>query len=284
MLQVLKVAARWEDGTETIHNLQRNPGPNRPETIKYIPQTYLETVCTETSVDEASTFQHELRKVIFSHITDVQRLGRETLEDLIAYKTEEIDAELNRHKQALTQANATIAALQQRATPDFRRQVEETVSEKKKELQAHETNKPGDVSKPENLTEEQKEAYDKVGADLTAENAKLQTLEQQIAAGRQRLKTLTEQTALVGKLEAKLANIETDLKAQIQQSEPQFTSLGLDVAQIITFAINREPPLGKKATIAAEKAQVEATLSANDPASLLTQLKAVQDRITGLKN
>jgi chromosome segregation ATPase len=267
MLQVLKVAARWEDGTETIHNLQRNPGPNRPETIKYIPQTYLETVCTETSVDEASTFQHELRKVIFSHITDVQRLGRETLEDLIAYKTEEIDAELNRHKQALTQANATIAALQQRATPDFRRQVEETVSEKKKEL-----------------TEEQKEAYDKVGADLTAENAKLQTLEQQIAAGRQRLKTLTEQTALVGKLEAKLANIETDLKAQIQQSEPQFTSLGLDVAQIITFAINREPPLGKKATIAAEKAQVEATLSANDPASLLTQLKAVQDRITGLKN
>ena len=70
-----EVTVRWEDGTETVHNLQDDPDPNMPETIKYIPQTYLETVCTETSVDEGSAFQHELRKVIFSHITDAQRLG-----------------------------------------------------------------------------------------------------------------------------------------------------------------------------------------------------------------
>jgi hypothetical protein len=38
----------------------------------------------------------------------VQRLGRET---------KEIDAELSRHRQALTQINSTIDALQQKATP-----------------------------------------------------------------------------------------------------------------------------------------------------------------------
>ena len=65
-----EVIVRWEDGTEIEHNLQEDPDPNKQESVKYIPQTYLETVCTETSVDEGSAFQHELRKVIFSHITD----------------------------------------------------------------------------------------------------------------------------------------------------------------------------------------------------------------------
>jgi energy-coupling factor transporter ATP-binding protein EcfA2 len=45
-----EVTATWEDGTETVHNLQDDPDPNRPENIKYIPQTYLETVCTERQV------------------------------------------------------------------------------------------------------------------------------------------------------------------------------------------------------------------------------------------
>ena len=114
-----EVKATWEDGTETTHNLQDDPDANRPETIRYIPQTYLEKVCAGTSVDEESAFQHELRKVIFSHITDAQRLGKDTLEELITYKTEEIDAELARHKQELSQVNIEIANLQQKATPGY---------------------------------------------------------------------------------------------------------------------------------------------------------------------
>jgi hypothetical protein len=44
---ILKTTRQSQDGTETAHNLQDDPDPNRPENIKYIPQTYLETVCTE---------------------------------------------------------------------------------------------------------------------------------------------------------------------------------------------------------------------------------------------
>ena len=112
--------------------------PTSQESVTYIPQTYLETVCTETSVDEGSAFQHELHKVIFSHITEAQRLGRDTLEELITYKTEEIQTELARHKAELSQNNANISALEQKATEGFRRQIEEAAAEKKKkELQAH---------------------------------------------------------------------------------------------------------------------------------------------------
>jgi energy-coupling factor transporter ATP-binding protein EcfA2 len=227
-----EVTATWEDGTETVHNLQDDPDPNRPESIKYIPQTYLETVCTETSVDESSAFQHELRKVIFSHITDAQRLGKDTLEELIAYKTEEVNAELSRHKKELGRVNSEIGNLQQKAAPDYRRQIEEALNQKTKELQAHNTNKPQEVPKPDNLTEEQKETYGKIEADLAAQNAQLQALEDQLQTTMQEQKLLIEKATIVAKLEAKLANVESDFKAHLLQSTGQFTTLGLDVANI----------------------------------------------------
>jgi ABC-type lipoprotein export system ATPase subunit len=279
-----EVTVTWEDGTQTTHNLQDNPDPNKPEAIKYIPQTYLETVCTETSVDEGSAFQHELRKVIFSHITDAQRLGQDTLEELIAYKTEETKAELSRHKQDLAQINTTLANLQQKATPDFRQQIEEALAEKKKELAAHETGKPAEVPKAENLTDEQKQAYGQIEVALTAENATLQAVEEQIRTSRQRQKVLIEHTVLIAKLEGKLTNIESDYKNQFQQSVTQFAALGLHMNQIISVTINRTPVLAKKIELAAEKAKIDLALSPENATSLISQQKAAQDKIAALKN
>jgi hypothetical protein len=279
-----EVLAVWEDGTENAHNLQDDPDPNRPETIKYIPQTYLETVCTETSVDEGSAFQHELRKVIFSHITDVQRLGKDTLDELIAYQTEEINAELGRHKQELAQVNTAIAHLQQKATPDYRRQLEEALNEKKKELRAHETNKPQEVPKPENLTPEQKTAYGNIEAEIVEQHTQLQVAEDHITAARREHKDLVEKAAIVVKLEGKLANVESDVRAQVQQSAAQFAALELDVSKIINLIVDRAPLNAKKAEITSAKAKLEAALAYEDPNGLPRQQKAIADKIAVLKN
>ena len=279
-----QVTVHWEDGTEIEHNLQEDPDPNKPESVKYIPQTYLETVCTETSVGEGSAFQHELRKVIFSHITEAQRLGRDTLEELITYKTEEIQTELARHKVELSQNNINIAALEQKATEGFRRQIEEAAAEKRKELQAHETNKPAEVAKPENLSEEQKAAYEKIGRDLETQNASQQSLRKQIEDAQKRLKMVAEQATLAVKLEAKLTNIETDVATQVKQSASQFEALGLDGAKIIKLTIDRAPLTAKKAAISAEKVKVDASLNPELPKSLIVQENAVKEKIAALKN
>jgi len=43
-----EVEATWEDGTKTVTPLNGKPDLNAVELVKYIPQTYLEKVCTET--------------------------------------------------------------------------------------------------------------------------------------------------------------------------------------------------------------------------------------------
>jgi hypothetical protein len=68
---------------------------NAVERVRYIPQTYLEKVCTETEPGQKSEFQAELRKVIFSHISDADQLGKQTLDELIDYKTEELKGQID---------------------------------------------------------------------------------------------------------------------------------------------------------------------------------------------
>lgn len=279
-----EVIATWEDKTKTHHNLQNNPDSNKSETIKYIPQTYLETICTETSVDESSEFQRELRKVIFSHIRDVDRLGKESLEELISYKTEEIQSELVIYKNELTAMNNIIAVLEHRATPDFRQQIEESLKKKRQELEAHITNKPDEVLKPENLDEEQKQAYAKIEADLEQENKNLQALEQQIITAQDQQKNLTEYLALAGKIEGKLNNVEHDITTFKQKSEAEFNTIGLKIDEIITFNINRKPLLDKRNEILEQKLEVDTKLSTEKLDSFINQQKNVQDKINTLKN
>src|SRR5262249_40908627 len=89
-----EVRPLWIDGTETTLRLNAKPDPNGVERVRYIPQTYLEKVCTETEPGQQSEFQAELRKVIFSHIKEADRLGKHTLDELIEYKTEELKGQI----------------------------------------------------------------------------------------------------------------------------------------------------------------------------------------------
>ena len=58
----------WRDGTESSRQLDENPSPSSVERVKYLPQSYLETLCNELGERGSTTFDTELRKIIFSHV------------------------------------------------------------------------------------------------------------------------------------------------------------------------------------------------------------------------
>ncbi len=66
---------RWHDGTETERGLEEDPDPTRVERIKYLPQSYLESLCNELADSGSSRFDSELRKIIYSHMPEEERLG-----------------------------------------------------------------------------------------------------------------------------------------------------------------------------------------------------------------
>ncbi len=280
-----EVVTHWADGTVTApHNLQDNPDPNRLETIKYIPQTYLETICTETSVDERSAFQQELRKVIFSHIAESARLKKKTLDELIEYKTEEISDELAQHREALAQVNVTLANLQHKATADYRAQLDLALAAKQNELLSHESIKPAEVPQPGSLGQEQQAAYALVEAALKEKTGAVEALADAIKAEQELQKTLLEQSAAVTKLESRLTNIENEVKSQLQQSAPQFVALALEPAGIVLLTINRAPLNDKKTQVEDAQKKVNAALSATAPTGLIGQHKSATQELTKLQD
>src|SRR5262249_46578945 len=163
--------------TRAVTSLNAKPDLNSVELVKYIPQTYLEKVCTETEPGQQSEFQRELRKVIFSHIDDAERLAKESLDELIEYKTDELNAQLAAQRQEVSGLNAELAKLEVKGTVDYAAQLDAKLKLKQKELEAHEANKPAAVDQPSNLTPEQQAANAEVAVELDKERATLATID-----------------------------------------------------------------------------------------------------------
>lgn len=274
----------WEDGTKTVTPLNARPDLNSVELVKYIPQTYLEKVCTETEPGQQSEFQRELRKVIFSHIGDAERLGKESLDELIEYKTEELNAQLAAQRQEIAGLNAELVKLEAKGTADYAAQLEARLKLKQKELEAHETNKPAAVEKPNNLTPEQQAANAQIAGELDKERAALAAVETQITEKRARQKTLTEHIALARKLEGKLDNFEAEFTRLKQECAADFGKLSLDMGAIVTLAIDKAPLTQKRDALVAEKGKVDAGLSPTEGTSLLSQKAACEGRIRALQD
>ena len=109
----------WADGTETVLPLNAKPDINAVERVRYIPQTYLEKVCGETEPGQQSEFQAELRKVIFSHISEADRLGKQTLDELIEYKTEELKGQIDNARREISRINGELVRLEEKAVPTY---------------------------------------------------------------------------------------------------------------------------------------------------------------------
>lgn len=279
-----EVEILWEDGSKTMTSLNAKPDPNDVDLVKYIPQTYLEKVCTETEPGQKSEFQRELRKVIFSHISDTDRLGKETLDELIEYKTEELNAQLNAQRQEISRLNAELVRLEVKGTADYAAQLEAKLKLKQKELEAHAANKPAAVEKPNNLTAEQQAVYAQIASDLEKERGALSTLETQIAEHQARQKTLAEHIALAKKLEGKLDNFETEFMRLKHECSADFKKLSLDVGTMITLTINKAALTQKRDDLIADKTKIDAALSPTEETSLIGRKAACERRIKALQD
>ena len=188
--------------------LNAKADPNAVERVRYIPQTYLEKVCTETEPGQQSEFQAELRKVILSHISEADRLGKATLDELIEYKTEELKGQIDNARREISRVNADLVRLEEKAEPAYTARLEARLREKQQELKAHREIEPEKVEQPSEVSPEQKAAFGTITASLEGERATLNRLDADIAARQQR--TLTEKIALARKVEGKIDNSESE--------------------------------------------------------------------------
>ena len=278
-----EVTAEWADGTEGTTSLNAKADVNGVELVRYIPQTYLEKVCTEMEPGQESEFQLELRKVIFSHISDADRLGMETLDDLIRYKTEELNAQTDNARREITRINGDLIRLEAKGSTAHRTQIEAALAMKRQELKAHVENKPASVEQPENVSEEQKVAIDSITASLGTQRAALDAIDLKVVQQVASQKALTEQIAAARKVEGKIDIFGGEFGRLQRETDADLAKIGVAFVDIITLIVNRDVLVQRREALITEKAAIDLDLEADNPGGVYAKKSAINDHIKVLQ-
>ncbi|MBS1903230.1 MAG: AAA family ATPase [Bacteroidetes bacterium] len=156
---------RWGDGAESTAVLNQTPDRRMVERIRYIPQNFLESLCSDV---DSSDFERELKQIIYSHMPVERREGKSTLDDLITYRSSVVEADILRIQTDITRINRDIIALEAKASKDHKANLENRLAVKKSELAA--------------LVKPTKPLLEETGTIDPTLTAKLETLQTQIAS------------------------------------------------------------------------------------------------------
>lgn len=106
----------WRSGFEITKPLDSGVDTSKLESVKYIPQNFLETICNEVDDGTETEFDREIKNVIFSHIDEANRLRQSSLDDLLKFRTEETNTRISKLRTDLNKANLKFSELEKKAS------------------------------------------------------------------------------------------------------------------------------------------------------------------------
>lgn len=101
----------WYSGTSRRVPLNGEYDRSAPVAVEYLPQAFVERVCNiDPQLDDTDEFEHELRAVLFTHISESERLGEKSFDALLAQTTRPSQDDMKRRRSELRTAVASYVA------------------------------------------------------------------------------------------------------------------------------------------------------------------------------
>lgn len=262
----------WEDGSSSSASLADSVEPKSLELVGYIPQNHLEVICNEIQTSD-SQFDKELKSVIFSHVEETERLGADTLDELLTFLTEQTHTRLKQLRDELSSTNQTIVDLERKGSTETRQLLLKLVDEKKRELEAHEKVKPSEVQKP-TTDPSKRQQLDEIAKQMEEKQARRTDIAAEIKQKDVDIKTAALRQAIAERVLGRLRNFEAQYEKFITDATPDCIELNLRPRALVKAEIDKDTP----AAILAE-AKAAAGAGRNSKAALEAENKGLQDGI-----
>lgn len=274
----------WHDGNSTSMSLDKDPDPSSVERVKYLPQSYLEDLCNELGEGGSATFDAELRKIIYSHVPDEDRLGQPSMDALLSYKVSEINQARQALRQSISKINAEIVEAERRMAPEFKRSLEEQLTAKKAQLASLEEAKPQVVEDP-NASPEALEQSKEAAAKIDDLEKQLQEIAKEESALRDAKSTAAKKQAAARRIAQALVNQKKQSDTFLVELEQLLADLGAEVPINSLFQVQID--IGPVDTIAkvmqAEIDGIDAKLASVEPGSIAKRREGVSASIAEAK-
>lgn len=278
-------ALHWHDGTESPRQLDQNPTDTSVERVKYLPQSYLETLCNELGEGGSSTFDTELRKIIYTHVPEEARLGYTSMDDLLNFKVAEIDSARQQVIKEISKVNADILQTERRLTSEFKQSLQEQLDAKLAELKSLEGTQPVQVGDPT--------ALDAAVDESKAATEKIEVFENQLNKLRDEERQLRDKKTMEAKRQAVLIRISQAI-ANHQKVNDQFVAElspmlaeigeGINVAELVQLKINTTKIEALSKDTKELIAVIDATLASQEPLSLNKRREGAKIAVTDIKS
>jgi ABC-type lipoprotein export system ATPase subunit len=275
----------WCDGTISQKDLNVNPLQSSVERIKYLPQTYLENLCNELAGGGSSTFDNELRKIIYTHVPEEERLGFSSLDELIEFKVSELNTGREQLIKGLSAINSELAEAEHKLSDEYRQSLEQQLETKKNELKALDNAKPIPVVNPPES--------DAAKQETIAATARLSELEGQLKAvldeeqiARQKKADAVKGIAHVNLLLQAIKNFQKSYDQFISDLNPMLAEIDetLNVNSIITFKIDQSKIEQLGVSFKQISDSQDALFISQDDASLTRRREKIEGDIKAIKD
>lgn len=278
-------ALGWRDRTESERPLDQDPSETSVERVKYLPQSYLETLCNELGDGGSATFDTELRKIIYTHVPEEARLGYTSMDELLEFKVAEIDGARQQVIKEISKANSDILQTERRLTPEFKRSLQEQLEAKLAEFKSLEESKPSPVEDPaasEETMDESKDATEKIQSledelKLLHDEVKLLRDKKAVETKRQAVlirisQAIANHKKIHDQFVAELASLLTEAGANIKASE--LVDLRIDTTKTEELSkVTRESIVG-----------IDATLDSQEPTGLNKRREVAEASVAEIKS
>jgi predicted ATPase len=241
----------WEDGTISHVGLNDEPRDDEPERVRYVPQGFFEAVTNETSLTEGGKFYAELKKTVFSHVPEGDRLGLLSFDALVDARGNAVSTGLLQLRQEMTSLNAQIIELEEHCSPAAVRKLAASITQRESELATLREHPPTTVAPP--LT-------------ASAEAGRLQELRETRQATRSVLDARQTERALAVKQQvaldtviAQLQTVERQVQKSVATSQRALDESGVAVRVADTLRLTLD-----LSALTALHTQLAATISACD--------------------
>ena len=276
--EMFEAIVLWHSGTKVSAQLNQLPMPTSLESVKYIPQNYLETICSDLQKSKDTQFYSELMEVIYSHVSDEERLGKETLTDLINYLTNEKEKLIDQLLDELEDTNTTILDLENHSTVEYKKSLEAHLSQRMAELKAHINARPLEIKEPK----EDIQAQEKM-KNLTDEIAKLKSLEKELDEKIESIKEIQRtahiKIAAADNLLSRIDNLKRHMRNFQEDSNEDILTLELDLKKIVLLNVDSKPVLEVKSTSEDQILETKILLDSNIAESLVSKLENVKSNM-----
>jgi len=280
---MFRANVRWYSGSEFSRTLSHPADPAKQEIVKYIPQEYLETVCSELSKTEESRFYRELMEVIFSHVSEADRLEKESLPELIRFLTSEKESKISRLESELYEMNASIVELEGRLTGEYRKSLEQRFEQLRVELMAHDKAKPVEVAEPKH-DPEQLEAVEAAKGELEGLVEQTEALQVKITEATAELKKMALCEAAADRLLARIDNLGEQIETFFQESQDDADILTLETRELVSLSVTRKPIEEARRHALEQRKKLTALLDPALPKSLSAQRQELSELTTSARS